>query len=133
MKVTGGLRFKRCPDCGELHDKYDWPDNHRLPEEAISAPMVIRDGMPAIQGQHDGKFYDSKRAMRASYEPSGNAEGKKFIEIGNDPARHKPFKRPPPDKKAIKDAVQHGAARLRNGEVTAETYARKVITRPGPI
>lgn len=133
MTHVGGLRFKFCPDCGEMHDVHDWPDNHRQPGEVLAAPNVVRDEMDPVQAQHDGKYYDSKRAIRASYEPSGNAEGKKYVEIGNDPARHKPFKRPPPDRKAIKDAVQRGAARLRNGEVTRETYERKVITRPGAI
>lgn len=133
MKHVGGLRYRICPDCGELHDVHDWPGNHRLWNEDLCAPQVIRDEMAPVQAQHDGKIYDSKRAIRASYEPSGNAEGKKYIEVGNDPARHKPFKRPPPDRKAIKDAVQRGVARLARGEVTKETYERKVITRPGPI
>lgn len=131
--VTGGLRYIACPSCGDLHDKEDWPPNHARPGEALVAPNVIRDTMPAIQGQHDGKVYDSKRAIRASYQPSGNADGKQYTEIGNDEARHRPMKRNPPDAKKIKDAVQHGMARLRNGEVTKETYERKVIVRPGGI
>lgn len=130
MNLTGGLRYKLCALCGDMHEVANWPDNHVQP---IAAPMVIRDSMPAIQGQHDGKMYDSKRAIRASYQPSGNADGKQYTEIGNDPQRHKPMKRNPPDAKKIRDAVQHGMARLRNGEVTKETYERKVITRPGPI
>jgi len=135
MKITvrGSLRLIACPSCGELHDKSDWPPNHARPGEVLVAPNVIRDEMPPIQGQHDGKIYDSKRAIRASYEPSGNAEGKKFVEIGNDPARLRPFKRQPPDKKGIRTSIEKARAKLSNGEVTPETYERKVITRPGPL
>lgn len=127
MKVTGGLRYRLCALCGDMHEVANWPDNHVQP---IAAPMVIRDEMPAIQGQHDGKMYDSKRALRASYQPSGNAEGKYFTEIGNEVQKRTRVK---PDRRQIKDSVQKAAAKLRNGEVTPMTYATKVITRPGPI
>lgn len=127
------LRYRVCPDCGEMHGRDDWPDNHRRPEEVLSAPSVISDTMPALRGQHDGKVYDSKRALRASYLPSGNAEGKRYVEIGNDPARNRPFKRSAPDAKSIRDSIAKSQAKLARGEVTKETYERKVITRPGPI
>lgn len=133
VTVTGGLRFKRCPDCEELHDVHAWPDNHRRPDEALAAPAVICDTMPHIQGQHDGKWYDSKRALRASYQPSGNKEGVKYLELGNDPAMYRPRQKPKPDKKGIRDSIEKGLARVANGEVTRETYETKVLTRPGPI
>lgn len=133
VKVTGSVRFRICPDCGEAHDRHAWPDNHRRPDEVLATPSVIADTMPAIQGQHDGKMYDSKRALRASYRPSGNKEGKYYVEVGNDPARHRPFKRHPPDKKGIRTSIEKAQAKLARGEVSRETYERKVITRPGPI
>ena len=129
MKQVGGLRYWRCPDCEEFHDKYAWPDNHRKPGEAIAAPMVVRDEMDPVQNQHDGKYYTSKRAIRASYLPSGNKEGVRLIELGNEKQKRERIK---PDRKAIHDAVQKASARMARGEVTKETYERKVITRPGP-
>lgn len=120
MKHTGGLRYRTCPDCGEMHDVHDWPGNHRRPEEAVCSPMVIRDDMPVIQGQHDGKWYDSKRAIRASYRPSGNAEGKYYTEVGNDPQRFKPKPKFKPDRKAIRDSLAKGEARFNRGERTSD-------------
>lgn len=108
-----------------MHDKYAWPDNHAMPGERLAAPMVVRDEMPAIQGQHDGKIYTSKRALRASYMPSGNAEGKRYVEIGNDPARHKPKKRHKPDRKAIHDSVQKAKARFDRGERSCDAMKFK--------
>jgi hypothetical protein len=135
VNVTGGLRFKRCPDCGEMHDVHDWPDNHRRPDEALAAPNVITDSMPHIQGQHDGKWYDSKRALRASYQPSGNRDGKYFVELGNDPSitNPKPRAKPKPDRKGIRESIAKAEAKINRGEVTRETYETKVLTRPGPI
>lgn len=133
MNHVGGLRYWRCPDCGDMHDKYAWPDNHAKPGERLSAPMVIRDDMTPVQNQHDGKIYDSKRAIRASYLPSGNKDGVRLIELGNDPARNKPKPKYRPDSKAVRTSIEKAQAKLNRGEVTRETYERKVITRPGPI
>lgn len=127
------LRYRFCPDCGEMHDVHEWPDNHRRWDEVLCAPMVIRDEMAPVQNQHDGKIYDSKRAIRASYLPSGNKEGVRLIELGNDPARNKPKPKYKPDSKAVRTSIEKARARLNRGEVTRETYERKVITRPGPI
>ncbi len=107
MKTIGGLRYKFCPDCGEMHDVHDWPDNHRRPMEALAAPSVISDTMPPTQSMVDGKIYDSKAAIRSTYKPSGNKEGKRFEEVGNDPSimSPKPRQKPKPDRQAIKAAV----------------------------
>lgn len=107
MKTSGGLRYKFCPDCGAMHDVHDWPGNHRKPFEALSAPSVIADTMAPIQSMVDGQIYDSKAALRATYKPSGNKEGKRYAEVGNDSSvlDPKPFKKPKPDRKAIKAAV----------------------------
>ena len=91
--------------------------------------MVIRDEMPAIQSQVDGSWHESKRGIRKTYQPSGNAEGKYYTEIGNEKQKREVVR---PDRKSIHDSVQKAAARLARGEVTRETYEKKVITRPGP-
>ncbi len=130
MTVRGSLSVRICPDCGEGHRLDEWPDNHRKPGEVLAAPNVVRADMPAIQGQHDGKMYDSKRAIRASYLPSGNAEGKYYVEVGNDEARLRPHKKPKP--KGIKDAIAKAAADLNSGRVT-EATRQKLLSRPGPV
>lgn len=131
MKHFGSLRFYVCPDCGGMHDKYAWPDNHARPGERLASPQVIRDEMDPVQNQHDGRIYTSKRAMRASYLPSGNKEGARLIEVGTEKQKPKPKYKP--DAKAIRTSMDKAQAALNRGEVTRETYERKVITRPGPI
>ncbi len=108
MKVVGGLRFRVCPDCGEMHDKYEWPDNHRRPDEALSAPSVISDSQPFIQSMATGQWFDSKSELRKTYRPSGNPQGERYTEVGNDPAHLRPRKKPKRDRMAVRAAV-HGA------------------------
>lgn len=127
--LVGGLRYKVCQSCGDMHDVHDWPANHAKPGELLAAPQVIRDEMPMIQGQHDGKMYDSKRAIRASYQPSGNAEGKYFTEIGNEVQKRVV---PKPDKKAIRQSIEKATAQVRNGQTTERT-TKKLLSRPGPV
>lgn len=122
--MTGSLRFWRCPDCGEMHDKYEWPDNHRRPDEVLATPNVISDVMPAVQSQGNGRWYDSKSEIRKHYKRDG------FEEIGNDPARLRPFKPAPPDKKAIRDAIERSRAKVARDEFT-ERGKQIHLTRPG--
>ena len=93
---------------------------HRTPHAAapashkrarLGAPMVISDEMPPTQSMLDGKYYTSKAALRATYRPSGNAEGARFVEVGNDPAMLRPRPKPGPDRKAIRDSVGRAFAR----------------------
>ena len=37
----------------------------------LSAPMIIRDEMQPLQGQHDGQTYDSKSSLYRSYKDKG--------------------------------------------------------------
>lgn len=57
--------------------------------------------MPAVQSMLDGKMYDSKAALRATYKAAG------VTEVGNDPAimSPKPFKKPRPKRSEIKASV----------------------------
>lgn len=82
----------------------------------LPAPMVVTDTMEPVQNMVDGKFYTSKSAMRATYKPSGNAEGREYVEIGNDPARFKRWEKPKPDRAAIRETVQKAKARFERGE-----------------
>lgn len=111
---SGGLRFLICPDCGEMHDKNEWPGNHRRPFEALAAPQVVSDTMNAVQSQASGKIYDSKSELRKEYKQLG------MVEVGNDPARNRPKPKHKPDRKAINDAVQKAKARFDRGERTRD-------------
>jgi hypothetical protein len=134
ITVTGGLRFIACPSCGDLHERDKWPANHARPgdPDAIVAPNVIRDELPtARQSQVTGTWHDSKRGIRATYQPSGNPEGRLYQEIGNE--KQPPFKRKQASAKEIRTSMAKAQAKLDRGEVSKETYERKVITRPGPV
>ena len=56
----------------------------------LGAPGVISDEMAPTQSMLDGKYYTSKAALRRTYRPSGNAEGARFAEVGNDPSLLRP-------------------------------------------
>lgn len=107
--------YRICKYCGDLHDVADWPANHIDPDPARSdlpCPGYISDIMPAIRSMGNGQVYDSKSEIRKHYRRDG------YTEVGNDPARHRPFKRVATDRKAIKDAVERSAAKVARGELT---------------
>lgn len=109
-KATGGLRYRVCPDCGDMHDVHDWPDNHRKPGEALCAPSVVSDVMDPVRSQGNGRIYDSKSEIRKHYKRDG------FTEVGNDPARLRRKKPKPIDGKAIAESVDKAVARFNRGE-----------------
>lgn len=99
-------RQRLCKVCSKWHDlDAPWPaECWREPTKArsrLSAPMIIQDGMAPVQSMLDGKMYDSKAALRATYKAAG------VTEVGDDPSvtNPKPFKRPKPSRKDIKAAV----------------------------
>lgn len=118
--MTQRYRGKYCTLCQSIHEQE--PNYERCPKEGqskfsdIASPMVIMDTMTPVQSQVDGKMYDSKAAIRASYKPSGNAEGKEYVEVGSDPSRHKPFKRAKPDTAKNVEAIKKAHARFDRGE-----------------
>lgn len=63
----------------------------------LPRPMVISDHMDTVKSMVDGQMYDSKSALRRTYREGG------YIEVGNEEL--KPFRRPEPDAKAIRDSV----------------------------
>lgn len=77
----------------------------------LGAPVVIGDEMAPTRNMVDGKIYTSKSAMRATYRPSGNAEGTSFAEVGNDPAMFRRPSKPKPDRGAIKATVDRAFSR----------------------
>lgn len=76
-----------------------------------SCPALIGDEMPPTKNMVDGQVYTSKAAMRATYKPSGNTEGARFAEIGNDPAMFRQRPKPKPNRQAVKAAVGRAFSR----------------------
>jgi hypothetical protein len=73
-------------------------------------PRIISDVMEPVQSQLDGKFYDSKSALRATYRANN------CIEVGNDPQRFKRRERSKPDESKIKTTLEKAEARFNRGE-----------------
>ena len=73
----------------------------------LPGPMIITDTMSPVQSQLDGKMYDSKAALRATYTAAG------VVEVGNDSSvlQPKPFKRPKPKRDDIKASVNKAFSR----------------------
>lgn len=72
----------------------------------LPTPMLSRDGMEPVQSMLDGKFYDSKSALRATYRAAG------VEEVGNDSSRLKtkaPFK---PDRAGIRQSILKAKEKL---------------------
>jgi len=76
----------------------------------LPCPRIMSDTMDPVQSQVDGKMYDSKSAIRRSYKATGHEE------VGNDPARLRPFVPPKVSRKEIKDTVARARARVERGE-----------------
>jgi hypothetical protein len=130
--------FMRCKICGDMHDVYNWPGNH-MPEQydlqsELGAPYFISDnleslgGLNGIQSMADGKFYTSKAKLRAEYRARG------LTEMGN--SKPAPFKKPKPDRKAIRDAVKRATWQVEHEGATAQNYrqrAKRADTAFGPV
>lgn len=88
------------------------PKREKLPpaRSDLPAPRIATDIMEPVQSMLDGRLYDSKSALRATYRQAG------VVEIGNDPARNRPFERPTTPRKEIKDVVDRARARVERGE-----------------
>ncbi|MFG1340377.1 hypothetical protein [Xanthobacter autotrophicus] len=69
----------------------------------LPCPHIMGDTMDPIRSMANGKIYDSKAALRASYLPGGNPQGERFVEIGNEEQKAPP--RPMPDRGGIRDSI----------------------------
>jgi hypothetical protein len=78
----------------------------RGPRSSLPFPMVLSDTMEPVQSQLDGRIYDSKSAIRATYKNAG------VIEVGTDSARFKKPKKKRPDRQAIRDSIERAKARV---------------------
>lgn len=93
-------RQRLCKTCGGWHDlDRPWPDNCREPvwtRQHLAAPRINADSMNPVQSMTNGRYYDSKSALRAEYKRAG------VIEVGNDV----PTSKPAPDRAALKKQRQ---------------------------
>lgn len=85
-------------------DEYQRPTGKR---SNLGCPMIVGDTMQPVQSMLDGKMYDSKSALRATYKAAG------VVEVGNDSSvtAPKPRARPKPDRKAVKETVSKAFSR----------------------
>lgn len=70
-----------------------------------AGPAVISDNMAPVRSMLDGKLYDSKAALRATYKAAG------MTEVGNDPAIRRRSNRSRPDRGAIRNSVRRAFSR----------------------
>lgn len=102
------MRKRYCRVCTGWHPVDDIPHNcqtinwNRSP---LSAPTVVCDTMDGhLRSYADGKMYDSKAKLRATYKPSGNPQGESYVEVGNEPLK-RIMEPKNPDRKGIEAAV----------------------------
>lgn len=92
-------RERLCRFCGGWHNVEAWPHNcvEWEPDlQHLPAPRINGDNLNAVQSMTNGKWYDSKSALRAEYRRAG------VVEVGNDV----PMKKPQPtlyEKQAAKE------------------------------
>ena len=104
-----------CRICGKWHDlEQPWPaacyPKIEVKRSDLPCPSLASDHMVPVQSMLDGRIYDSKSALRATYRAAG------VIEVGNDPARLKPRPKPKTNERAVRDTVEKAAARYARGE-----------------
>jgi hypothetical protein len=100
------------PKTGELvpPEEYYARKQIDVARSRLPCPMLISDQTEPVRSMVDGKTYDSKSALRRTYSPSGNAEGERYNEVGNE-TQEIPS-RPKPDRKAIRESVRRAASRV---------------------
>ena len=94
------MRSRKCRVCGGWHDLAEpWPIECLGHYGHASAPAhaVIRDDMAPVRSMLDGKFYDSKSALRRTYRAAG------VEEIGNETPKAAPPR--PADRDGIRRAL----------------------------
>ena len=101
-------RQRFCKVCEGWHELDNWPHNC-MPEQnwsrsELPGPMIITDTMQPVQSQLDGRMYDSKSKLRATYKAAG------MVEIGND-VKTTPKPRERPKRAEIKASVEKAFSR----------------------
>lgn len=108
-----------CRVCSNWHDLDAWPSEcvpvrPQAQSDSLPVPNFISDYIDPIQHPIDGKFYSSKSTFSRITREAG------AIEVGNDPARLRPYTPPKTDRKVLKETVQKAKARWLRGERPAQ-------------
>lgn len=70
----------------------------------LPCPRISTDSMEPVQHPCTGEYYSSKARFREVTRANG------CVEVGNDPARLKPFTKPKPDRQSIRKSIEKAAA-----------------------
>lgn len=123
-RYLGAAPIRRCKTCGGDHPLDRWPGN--CAEEPnwnrsdLPSPYFISDnlesigGLNGIQCQASGLMFTSKSKLRREYRARG------VQEIGNE--TQKPFQKPKPDRKQIKESLSRAMHIVQNEGGTAANY-----------
>ncbi len=139
-RYLGGQPIRKCKTCGGDHPLDRWPGNC-MPEpnwmesdlnvcrNFISDNLESIGGLNGIQCQASGLMFTSKSKLRREYKARG------VIEVGNDPQRFKPFQKPKPDRKKIKETLHRAMYAVQNEGARTENYRRQSKTKSafGPV
>lgn len=87
-------------DLGDGRKVFRKVEEYEPKRSHLPTPYAVTDCMAPVQSQLDGKLYDSKSALRATYKAAG------VTEVGNDPARLRKRARTLPDKQGIRDSIK---------------------------
>lgn len=99
------MRERFCKQCREWHPLDNWPvsccEAREVARSSLPGPMLIKDGMDPVKSMLDGKMYDSKAALRATYKEAG------VIEVGDDKSvtNPQPRKKPKVDRTQVRQSV----------------------------
>ena len=106
-------RSRKCKCCPEWHDVEEWPaacaghyKSYHKANPGLATPLINSDTIDLIQSQTDGKYYDSKSALRSEYKRAG------VVEVGNDKVKPKEFDRMA-HRKSVRDSIEKAAAQVR--------------------
>lgn len=81
-----------------------WNEKQSFDARQTTGPMVISDYIDPVVSHANGRTYDSKSGLFASYLPSGNPQGVRYECIGERVAT--PYEKPRAGKGEIRSAIQ---------------------------
>ena len=106
--------LRKCKCCDDWHDLNEpWPDecmghyrSYGKPNTDLATPLVNSDTIDLVQSQTDGKYYDSKSALRSEYKRAG------VVELGNEKMKPKEIDRKA-HRKSISDSLKRAMAKVK--------------------
>jgi hypothetical protein len=103
-------RYIADPARGLIPAHQYYAEQHEIRTRArsgLACPRISTDTMEPVRNMLDGRMYDSKAALRATYKAHG------VTEVGNDSSvmAPKPSAAPRPDRKQIRETVEKAFSR----------------------